>query len=83
MCISACFNHLTGFTAATAAEVYETIASHTDAEPTPGIDNVGADFYNWLKSIGEVTETGDTKVFKDGRGETRTGNYQPGAYQAK
>ena len=48
-----------------------------------GIENFGADFYNWLKTIGEVTESGDTKVFKDGRGETRTGDYQPGAYQAK
>lgn len=76
-------NSLTGFTAATAADVYAAIASHTDAEATPGIDNIGADFYNWLKAIGEVTESGDTKMFKDGRGETRTGNYWPGAYQAK
>lgn len=76
-------NSLTGFTPATAADVYTAISECTDANATVGIDNFGADFYNWLKSIGEVTETGDTKVFKDGRGETRTGNYQPGAYQAK
>jgi hypothetical protein len=75
-------NSLTGFTPATAADVYTAISECTDANATVGVDNFGADFYNWLKTIGEVTESGDTKVFKDGRGETRTGNYWPGAYQA-
>ena len=76
-------NSLTGFTPATAADVYSTISAYTESDTSVGISNIGADFYNWLKTIGEVTESGDTKVFKDGRGETRTGNYWPGAYQAK
>ena len=76
-------NSLTGFTPATSADVYAAISEYTEGNTTVGIENFGADFYNWLKTIGEVTESGDTKVFKDGRGETRTGNYWPGAYQAK
>lgn len=76
-------NSLTGFTPATSADVYAAISEFTAANATAGIDNIGADFYNWLKAIGEVTESGNDKIFKDGRGETRTGNYWPGAYQAK
>lgn len=76
-------NSLTGFTPATSADVYAAIAEYTEADTTVGVDNIGADFYNWLKTIGEVTESGNDKIFKDGRGETRTGNYWPGAYQAK
>ena len=75
-------NSLTGFTPATSADVYAAISEFTASNATAGIDNIGADFYNWLKAIGEVTESGDQKIFKDGRGVTRTGNYQPGAYQA-
>ena len=76
-------NSLTGFTPATSADVYKAISEYTEGNTTVGIDNFGADFYNWLKTIGEVTESGNDKIFKDGRGETRTGDYQPGAYQAK
>ena len=76
-------NSLTGFTPATSADVYAAISEYTEGNATVGVENFGADFYNWLKTIGEVTESGDQKIFKDGRGETRTGNYQPGAYQAK
>lgn len=76
-------NALTGFTPATGNEVYEAIAAYTETDTNVvASGTIGADFYNWLKSIGAVTESGDQKIFKDGRGVTRTGNYWPGAYQA-
>ena len=76
-------NALTGFTPATGDEVYAAIAAYTETDSAVAIDesNIGLDFYKWLKSIGAVTESGNTKTFKDARGVARTGNYWPGAYQ--
>ena len=76
-------NALTGFTPATGEDVYAAIATYTETDANVKIDaaNIGLDFYEWLKSIGAVTESGDTKIFKDARGVARTGNYWPGAYQ--
>lgn len=76
-------NALTGFTPATGDDVYAAIAAYTETDANVKIDasNIGLDFYEWLKSIGAVTESGGTKTFKDARGVARTGNYWPGAYQ--
>ena len=76
-------NALTGFTPATGDDVYAAIAAYTETDANVKIDasNIGLDFYEWLKSIGAVTESGSTKTFKDARGVARTGNYWPGAYQ--
>ena len=68
-------NDLTGFTAATQAEVEAAIKSY-DIDYSANISDVthvGNDFWAWLESIGA---TG-----KDGRGEARTGTWWPGAYQ--
>ena len=76
-------NNLTGFTPATATDVYNAIIAfdntNTALIPT---GTIGADFWKWLKEIGEVTESGTTYTFKDARGVTRTGTMWPGAYQA-
>lgn len=78
-------NALTGFTGATAEDVYAAIAAYDEKDSAVKIDasNIGLDFYEWLKSIGAVTESGDTKIFNDARGVARSANFQPGAYQAK
>lgn len=77
-------NALTGFTAATAEDVYTAITTYdeTNSSITIEKENFGLDFYNWLKTIGAVTESGTTKTFNDGRGVVRTGTMWPGAYQA-
>ena len=73
---------LSGFTASTSDEVYNTIMGYTETDTNVvASGNIGADFYSWLKSIGAVTESGDLKIFKDARGVTRSGNYWPGSYQ--
>jgi hypothetical protein len=71
-------NNLSGFTAATSAQVEDAMKTGfpmTDAKVT--LDNGGADmgndFYNWLNSIGALG--------KDARGETRGTPWWPGAYQ--
>ena len=77
-------NALTGFTGATADEVYAAIAAYNETDSAVNIaaSNIGLDFWNWLKEIGEVTESGTTYTFKDARGVIRTGTMWPGAYQA-
>ena len=76
-------NALANFSPATSADVYDAISAYTETDSkVVSSGNIGADFYKWLKEIGAVTESGDTKVFNDARGVARTGNYWPGAYQA-
>ena len=68
-------NDLTGFTAATQAEVEAAIKSY-DIDYSANIDgvtHVGNDFWAWLESIGA---TGN-----DARGVARAGKDWPGAYQ--
>ena len=71
-------NSLAGFEPATQTDVENAMKNsypETDSSVTldNGGANIGVDFYNWLNSIGALG--------KDGRGETRTGTWWPGAYQ--
>ena len=76
-------NNLTEFTPATATDVYNAIIAFDNTNTTLiPTGTIGADFWNWLKEIGEVTESGTTYTFKDARGVIRTGTMWPGAYQA-
>ena len=76
-------NALTNFTPATATDVYNAISGYTETDTNVvASGTIGADFWKWLKEIGEVTESGTTYTFKDARGVTRTGTMWPGAYQA-
>ena len=64
-------NDLTGFSPASQS-IVEAVYDAYD-ETQAGVTHVGSDFKAWLNSIGALG--------KDGRGETRTGAWWPGAYQ--
>ena len=64
-------NNLEAFSAADQAALKAVYDAYN--ESIAGVSHVGTDFYNWLVNIGAID--------KDGRGQTRTGTWWPGAYQ--
>ena len=72
-------NDLTGYTAATAADIDTAIDAYTQACAGVNISNAGSDFKAWLTTIG--ARVADPLSYKDGRGVARTGTWWPGAYQ--
>lgn len=65
-------NNLEAYTPADQAAVNAVYAAYD--ESIGSVTHIGNDFCSWLESIGALD--------KDGRGQTRTGIWWPGAYQA-
>ena len=65
-------NALEEYTPADQATVKAVYAAYD--ESIGSVAHIGNDFCSWLESIGALD--------KDGRGQTRTGTWWPGAYQA-
>ena len=66
---------LSGFSAATQADVTAAIAAYTETDTIhTDITSIGANFKSWLESL-------SSGYAADGRGVARTGTWWPGAYQ--
>ena len=66
---------ITGFSPAVESDITGAIDAFAPSVSAVGVSNVGSEFKTWLNGM---TPKG---YATDGRGETRTGSWWPGAYQ--